>query len=84
MRNPKFFTAGGITESLADLYYRNECSVIRIQDTVESCKTGAELVRKINALKLFEKFRLDRETPEYARLITTDCFGNTHYFQAYK
>ncbi len=84
MRNPELITEDGVQESLSSLYQRDTCSVIRIKDTVEESATGSELAAKLNRLKLFSKFTLDRETPEYARLVTTDCFGNRHYLLAEK
>ena len=84
MRNPELITEDGVKENLASLYQRDNCSVIKIKDTVEESSTGDELVVKLNRLKLFSRFKLDRETPEYARLVTTDCFGNRHYLLAEK
>ncbi len=84
MKNPKLMTVNGISESLSNLYFGENCSVFSIMDATEDSLTGKELAEKLNKLKLFSKFTVDRETPEYARLITTDCFGNKHYFQAEK
>lgn len=84
MKKPELITEDGIMENLASLYFKDNCSVIKIQDTVEESKTGEELALSLNKLKLFSKFTLDRETSEYARLVTTDCFGNRHYFKAWK
>ena len=57
---------------------------MEIQDVIEDSESGAELTAKMNKLKLFSKFTLDRETSEYVRLKTTDCFGNTYYLKAFK
>ena len=84
MRNPELFTTDGEIESLTNLYLADNCTIMDIYDAIEDSSTGAELVKKMNALKLFSKFTLDRETSEYVRLITTDCFGKRHYFKAYK
>ena len=84
MKNPILTTSNGIKESFSNLYYGGECSIPAILDVVEDSSTGSELVNKLNKLKLVEKFRLDRETPTYVRLVTTDCFGNQHYFKADK
>ncbi len=84
MKNPELTTPNGIPESLTNLFYRDYCNVMAIQDATEDSVTGAELVEKLNKLRLFSKFTLDRETQEYARLITVDCWGNTHYFKAWK
>lgn len=84
MRNPELFTTDGEAESLTNLYLSDNCSVMNIYDAIEDSSTGAELVKKMNALKLFSKFILDRETDEYVRLVTTDCFGKRHYFKVQK
>ena len=57
---------------------------MEIQDVIEDSESGAELTAKMNKLKLFSKFTLDRETSEYVRLKTTDYFDNTYYLKAYK
>ena len=84
MRNPELMNENGVVENLAIMFHKDNCSVIAIQDATEESLTGAELAKKLNDLKLFSKFQLDRETSEYARLITTDCWGNTHYLKAWK
>ncbi|MBR1658180.1 MAG: hypothetical protein IJ697_06915 [Synergistaceae bacterium] len=66
------------------MFHKDNCNVVAIQDATEDSVTGSELVENLNKLRLFSRFRLDRETNEYARLITTDCWGNTHYFKAWK
>lgn len=84
MKNPELFTADGTPENLPTLYLKDNCSAVMIEDAVEESRTGAELAANMNKLKLFSKFKLDRETDEYARLVTTDCWGCTHYFKAWK
>lgn len=84
MRNPVLITEDGEREKLSSLYHRDNSSVIKIMDTVETSATGEELAVNLNKLRLFSKFTLDRDTPEYSRLVTTDCFGNRHYLIAEK
>lgn len=84
MKKPELMDANGVSESLLIMFHKDNCSVIAIQDVTEESETGAELVEKLNQMKLFSRFQLDRETAEYARLVTTDCWGNTHYFRAWK
>ena len=84
MRNPVLFTEHGVNENLSSLYHKDNCTVIKILDTAEDSATGEELADGLNKLKLFSRFSVDRETSEYARLVTTDCFGNKHYFMAEK
>ncbi|MBQ7594180.1 MAG: hypothetical protein IJU48_07490 [Synergistaceae bacterium] len=84
MKNPEIMNRNGVPESLTIMFHKDNCSVIAIQDATEESLTGAELVANLNQLRLFSKFRLDRETSEYARLVTTDCFGDIHYFKAWK
>ena len=84
MKNPELFSENGSKEDLTMLFLRYNCSVMEIQDVIEDSESGAELTAKMNKLKLFSKFTLDRETPEHVRLKTTDCFDNTYYLKAYK
>ena len=84
MKNPELFSENGSKEDLTILFLRYNCSVMEIQDVIEDSESGSELTAKLNKLKLFSKFTLDRETPEYVRLKTTDCFENTYYLKAYK
>ena len=84
MKNPELFTETGSLEDMTILFLRYNCSVMEIRDVIEDSSTGSELVAGINRLKLFSKFTLDRETPEYVRLKTTDCFDRTYYLKAYK
>ena len=84
MKNPELILADGKPESLTDLYHGDNCNVFKIMDAVEDSTTGAELVKRLNALTLFSKFTLERETNEYVRLVTIDCFGKKHYFKAEK
>ena len=84
MKNPELLTQNGEPENLSILFMKDNCTVIAILDATEESVTGSELVTNLNALRLFSKFSLDRETSEYARLVTVDCWGNTHYFKAWK
>ena len=84
MKTPELFTTDGTTESLSTMFYKNNCSIVAIQDAIEESLTGADLAERLNKLKLFSKFQVDRETAEYVRLITVDCWGNTHYLKAWK
>lgn len=82
MKNPVYLTSSGIRMSLTNLYFRNESSVIEIQDAVEDSSTADELAANLNKLDLFEKFTVDRVTDTYARLKSKDYCGNIHYFKA--
>lgn len=84
MKNPVLITEHGVSENLSSLYYKDNCTVIKILDTAEESTTGAELADGLNKLRLFSRFSVDRETPKYARLVTTDCFGDKHYLMAEK
>lgn len=79
-----YTTAAGIPMSLSNLYYRNESSVIEIQDAIEDASTAEEVRDNLNKLNLFEKFEIDRKTDRYIRLKSKDCFGNTHYLKVIK
>lgn len=84
MKNPKLRTRDGINEAISNLWYYGECSIVDIEDVVEESKTGAELVRKINNLKLLRKFTLDKETDIKVRLKSVDRLGNVSYFEVTK
>lgn len=84
MKNPVLKTSNGIRESLSNLWYRNECSIAEIEDAVADSTTGKELENKLNSLKLFRKFTLDRESDTMVRLKAIDSFGNISYFVAGK
>ena len=84
MKNPELINILGVKENISSLFNSNNCNFFLFQDTVEDSNSGEELTANINKLKLFSKFALDRETKEYARLVTTDCFGNVHYLIASK
>lgn len=84
MKNPVLFTEDYEPEKLSSLCHRDNCTAVKILDAVEECTTGEQLAARLNALKLFCIFAVDRETSEYARLITTDCFGVKHFFKADK
>lgn len=82
MKNPKYMTRDCIPLSLQNLFYHRNCSVMKINDVVEEATTARELMEGLNKLNLYEKFTIDKTTDTYVRLISTDCFGNTHYFKA--
>ena len=84
MKNPILKNSNGIRESLSNLWYRDECSIVEIEDAVEDSNNGIELANKINSLKLFCKFILDRETDTKVRLKSIDKLGNVSYFEAEK
>ena len=84
MKNGVLKTSDGIREAISNLWYRNEGSIAEIEDAVEDSTSGMELVKKLNNLKLYRKFTLDRETDIKVRLKTVDAFGNVSYFEATK
>lgn len=84
MKNPELINIPGVKENISSLFNANNCNIFLFHNTVEDSNSGEELTANINKLKLYSKFALDRETEQYARLITTDCFGNVHYLIASK
>ena len=60
--NIRLFTANGIPEALSNLWYGTDCSVVEIQDAIEDAKNAADLLRRIQKMKLLKKVALDRET----------------------
>lgn len=58
--NIRLFTANGIPEALSNLWYGTDCSVVEIQDAIEDAKNAADLLRRIQKMKLLRKVALDR------------------------
>ena len=77
-------TADGIAESLSNLWYTGDCDIAAFTDAVEDSRTGAELVRNLNGLRLFRKFTLHKETDTKIRLKGTDRLGNISYLTVTK
>ena len=50
--NIRLFTANGIPEALSNLWYGTDCSVVEIQDAIEDAKNAADLLRRIQRMKL--------------------------------
>ena len=82
--NIRLFTANGIPEALSNLWYGTDCSVVEIQDAIEDAENAADLLRRIQKMKLLRKVALDRETEQKVRFKTTDCWGNTSYLEIHK
>lgn len=82
--NIRLFTANGIPEALSNLWYGTDCSVVEIQDAIEDAKNAADLLQRIQKMKLLRKVALDRETEQKVRFKTTDCWGNTSYLEIRK
>ena len=82
--NIRLFTANGIPEALNNLWYGTDCSVVEIQDAIEDAKNAADLLRRIQKMKLLRKVALDRETEQKVRFKTTDCWGNISYLEIRK
>ena len=82
--NIRLFTANGIPEALSNLLYGTDCSVVEIQDAIEDAKNAADLLRRIQKMKLLRKVALDRETEQKVRFKTTDCWGNISYLEIRK
>lgn len=84
MKNPILKTSDGTRESMSNLWFRNECSIVEIEDVVEDSTNGTELMNGLNNLNLFRKFTIDRETNKKVRLKSVDNLGNVSYFEAAK
>lgn len=82
--NIRLFTANGIPEALSNLWYGTDCSVVEIQDAIEDAKNAADLLRRIQKMKLLRKVALDREAEQKVRFKTTDCWGNISYLEIRK
>ena len=56
------YLANGIPEALSNLWYGSDSAVVEIRDAVEDAKNGKDLLNRIQKMKLFRKFTLDRRT----------------------
>jgi hypothetical protein len=83
-KNPSLKNSRGCRESMSNLWYRKESSIVEIEDVVEDSNNATELVNGLNNLKLLRKFTLDKETDKKVRLKAVDSFGNTSYFEVEK
>lgn len=83
MKNAVLRNGSGMREAISNMYWKG-CDYTMIEDVVEDATTADELMRGLNSLDLFYKFRLDRETETYVRLVGQDGMGNKHYFRAEK
>ncbi len=77
----KLYTASGIPESLSNLWYKDDSSVVEIEDAVEDASDSNDLLNRIKKLNLLRKFSLDRESDKRIRFKCTDCWGNVSYFE---
>lgn len=77
----KLYTASGIPESLSNLWYKDDSSVVEIEDAVEDASDSNDLLNSIKKLNLLRKFSLDRENDKRIRFKCTDCWGNVSYFE---
>lgn len=78
------YTASRTPEFIGNLWFRDECDAFKLSDAVEDSKNAADLVERINKLKLLRKFEFNRETEQYIRLKSTDAFGNVSYLEIRK
>ncbi len=51
MKNPVLFTEDYEPEKLSSLCHRDNCTAVKILDTVEECTMGEQLATRLNALK---------------------------------
>lgn len=79
MKNPRYFNHLNITGSLNELLRQNEYGLIEMLDTIEDATDGNDLVKRLNALDPahyeITNWRIDRDTPEYTRLVGRACSG---------
>lgn len=82
---PDYRIGGSGTDGTCDcIWYGTDCSVVEIQDAIEDAKNAADLLRRIQKMKLLKKVALDRETEQRVRFKTTDCWGNISYLEIRK
>lgn len=77
----KLYKANGIPESLSNLWYRDDSSVVEIMDAIENASDSKDLLNRIQRMNLLRKFTLDRENDKRIRFKCTDCWGNVSYFE---
>lgn len=77
----KLYKANGIPESLSNLWYRDDSSVVEIRDAIEDASDSKDLLNRIQRMNLLRKFTLDRENDKRIRFKCTDCWGNVSYFE---
>lgn len=77
----KLYTASGIPEALSNLWYKDDSSVVEIEDAVADASNSNDLLNHIKKLNLLRKFSLDRENDKRIRFKCTDCWGNVSYFE---
>lgn len=77
----KLYKANGIPESLSNLWYRDDSSVVEIEDAIEDASDSKDLLNRIQRMNLLRKFTLDRENDKRIRFKCTDCWGNVSYFE---
>lgn len=77
----KLYKANGIPESLSNLWYRDDSSVVEIEDAIEDASDSKDLLHRIQRMNLLRKFTLDRENDKRIRFKCTDCWGNVSYFE---
>ena len=71
----------GIPETLSNLWYGTDSSVVEIRDAIEDAKNGKDLLNRIQKMKLLRKFTLDRENEKRVRLKAIDFCGNISYLE---
>lgn len=77
----RLYNSDGINEALSNLWYSTDSSVVEIQDAVEDAKDGKDLLKRLNQMRLLQKFTSDRENKTKVRFKTTDCWGNVRYLE---
>lgn len=75
------YKANGIPEALRNLWYRDDSSVVEIEDAIEDASDSNDLLNRIKKLNLLRKFTLDRENDKRIRFKCTDCLGNVSYLE---
>lgn len=77
----KLYKASGIPESFRNLWYKDDSSVVEIEDAIEDASDSNDLLNRIKKLNLLRKFTLDRENDKRIRFKCIDCWGNVSYLE---
>lgn len=80
----RLYTADGIRESLDNLWYYGDCSIVKLQDAIEDSKDSRELLERLTHMNLLRRIFLDRENETKIRFLTLDGYRNISYLEITK
>jgi len=83
MKNARYFNGHAMPYAWSNLIFiGDDVDVVTIQDIIEDCKNGTELVKELGKLNMVRnKWVVDRETDEKVRIKNVDTLGNVQYIE---